>query len=229
VPVPRGSVVFGGLLAVLGGLRTVGLGLEPVQGCLLPLFACGVATRRSSITSLDQVGAIAGAQITITSTPVPIDASLTTVGLGILDADHPDGPIAQFRRLVPCPSRGVTMISCHIPRYRPVQDRVDLGVPLDTALVPLVGDGVAMIGGAVPAIRSGVPLIGRSIPLVRRAFPRGHRILPLCHVRLRTPTRSPCVGVRPHVSLGVRPDMSVPQRFDHGMGCSGVRNRFLRR
>ena len=84
MPVPRGSAVFGGLLAVLGGLGTVGLGLEPVQSCLLPLFARGVGTRRSSITSLDQVGAIAGAQITIASTPVPIDASPTTVGRGIL-------------------------------------------------------------------------------------------------------------------------------------------------
>jgi hypothetical protein len=189
--VPRGSAIFAGLLAVLGGLGTVRLGLEPVQGRLLPLFARGVATRRSSITSLDQIGAIAGAQITVTSTPIPIDASLTTVGRGILDGNHPGGPIAQFRRLVPYPSRGVTMISCHIPRHRSVQDRVDRGVALDTALVPLVGDGVPMIGGAVPAIRSGVPLIGRSIPLVRRAFPLGHRILPLCHVRLRTPTRSP--------------------------------------
>ena len=38
------------------------------------------------------------------------------------------------------------------------------------------------------------------------------------------------VGVRPHVSLAVRPDVSLLQRGDHGMGGSGgVRNRSLRR
>ena len=38
------------------------------------------------------------------------------------------------------------------------------------------------------------------------------------------------VGVRPHLWLGVRPDVSFPRRCDHGMGGSGVvRNRSLRR
>jgi putative transposase len=38
------------------------------------------------------------------------------------------------------------------------------------------------------------------------------------------------VGVRPHMSLGVRPDVSFPWRSDHGIGGSGgVRNRSLSR
>ena len=38
------------------------------------------------------------------------------------------------------------------------------------------------------------------------------------------------VGVLPHVSLGVRPDVSFPRRSDHGIGGSGgVRNRSLSR
>ena len=187
----RGSAVFRGLLTVLGGLGPVGLGLEAVQGCLFPLFARGVAARRSSIAGVDQVGAVAGAQVTITSTPVPIDASPAAVGRSFLDGDRPGDDITQVRRPVPCPGRGVTVISSHIPRHRPGKDLVDLYVPLPIAPVPPVGDGVPMIGGAVTAIRGSVPLVTQPITLVRGVLPLGHPIVALRHVRLRTLTRSP--------------------------------------
>ena len=171
VPVSGGPAIFGCLLAILGGVGAVGRGLEPVQGRLLPLFAGVVTTRGSPITGLDQVGPVTGAEVTVAATPVPIDPSAASVERGILDRNLPSRQVTQFRRQVPCPGLGVTMIRCDIPHDRPVQDLIDRRVPLATAPVPLVGDAIAMISGAVPWIGCGVPLVGHPIPLVRGALP----------------------------------------------------------
>ena len=45
VAVFAGAAVLGGLLSILGGLGTVGPGLEPVQGCLVALVGSGVTSR----------------------------------------------------------------------------------------------------------------------------------------------------------------------------------------
>lgn len=217
MPVPRGSTVVGGLLAILGGPGAVGLGLEPVQRCLFTLFPGGVATRCGSVSRLDEVGAVTGARIAVTTAPLPIDRSPAAVVGGIIDGDHPRRQVTQFRRQVPCPCRGVTMVCGHIPRHRPVHDLVDLSVPLRTALVPLGGNGVAVVGravpaissvvavvgGVIPAIGSGVALVGCTVPalgsglalvrhpisLVCGALSLGQPVLALRHVHLRTLTR----------------------------------------
>ena len=188
--IPRGPAVFGRLLAILGGVGPVGRGLEPVQGGLLSFFAGVVTTCGSSIAGLDQVGAVTGAEVTVAATPVPIDPSVAPVQRGILDRNPASLQVAQFRRQVPCPGLGVTMIRCDIPRDRPVQDLIDRRVPLAAAPVPLVGNAIPMISGAVPGICCGVPLVGHSIPLVRGTLPLAQPVVPLRHVRLRTLAQS---------------------------------------
>jgi hypothetical protein len=79
--------VTGCLLPVLRGLAAVGLGLEPIQGCLFTLLRRGVTTSGGSIAGLDQIRAVTGARVTVLATPNPIDPSPPTVERGVLDQD----------------------------------------------------------------------------------------------------------------------------------------------
>lgn len=163
-----GPAIVGGLLPVLGGLAAVGLGLEPVQGRLVALARCGVPTSRSPVAQVDQVSAVTGPGVTITGAPVPIDPRLGAVEGGILDRGRPRRLVPQLRGPVTQPGRGVTVICRHIPGHRPVQELVDLAVPLPTETISCIAYRVALIGEAVPAVGGGIPLIGCPVPLVRQ-------------------------------------------------------------
>ena len=186
VAVFAGAAVLGGLLSVLGGLAAVGLGLEPVQGCLVALARCGVTTSRSSVAQVDEVSAVTGPGVAIAGAPVPIDRSLPAVERGVLHRGHPRRLVTQLGSPVTQPGSSVTVICRHIPGHRPIQELVDLGVPLPTATISCISCCVALVGEAVAAVGGGIPLIGRPVPLVRQPIARVRGLFPLVQPTLRS-------------------------------------------
>jgi len=186
VAVLGGVPVFGGLVSVLGGLAAVGLGLEPIQSGLFALSCGGVTASRSPVAQFDEIGAVTAAEVPVAATPVSIDVGPAAVEGGVLDRGNSGRAVTQLRRHVAGPGRAVTMVRCDIPGDCPIQDVVDLGVPLRTAAISFIGDRVTLIGRTVPAIGGGIPLIrhlvafGRhQIPFVRGAFSLAQPMLPL--------------------------------------------------
>jgi hypothetical protein len=190
VALSRGAAVGGGLFAVLGGLDAVGLGLEPVQGCLGALLGGGVTTGGSSIPGIDQVRSVTSAGITISAAPGSIDAGVTTVASSILHRHGAGRPVPLLSSQVTVPGRLIPTIRSDIPRHRFVQDVVDLGVPLGAAPVPFVGDDISLVGQAVPTVGRGVALVSHPVPLVSRPFPLAQPTLLLIHPCLVTLARA---------------------------------------
>jgi len=80
-----------------------------------------------------------------------------------------DGQTVLMQDCPQCHGRGA-VVCRYIPGHRPIQNLVDLGVPVGTTPVPFIGDRITLVGRAVPAVGCGVPLVRLPISLVRGSF-----------------------------------------------------------
>ncbi len=145
----------------------VRLGLEAVQRRLGALFGGCVTTGGRSTARFHEVGPVPGAQVPITSGPVPVDLGMTTVVRRVLRRHGGGSEVAQGGRLVTRPRCPVPHIGGDVPGDRAVQDPVDVAIPIEAAAVPVVCCGVADVGSAVPAIGGGVTLVRDLVAIVR--------------------------------------------------------------
>ena len=134
--------ICGSLFTVLAGLSAVRLGLEPVQCRLGALPGSGVPTACRSVTRIDQIRPVAGAEVTILAAPYAIDGGTAAVTFRALHRGPFGTPVTLVSIPVATPGRGVPPICGEVPPHRPVQDLIHLGVPVGTGPVPLLGHGV---------------------------------------------------------------------------------------
>ncbi len=199
-------------LPVLARVGPIGLGLEPVESRLGPLFGRRVAPHCSPMPCLEQVGPVRGRQVAVAPAPVAIHGGVAAVEGGVLQRDVTGRPVTQVSGKVPAPGRGVPMIGGKVSVDGPLQHAVHLGVPVGAGAVALVGHGVAPVGGTVAAVRRRISLVGDRVALVGRPLPLAQPSLP-----------SLTSGARPDARPGGRTCAPVPaaQTYGDRLRCRG--------
>lgn len=98
--------------------------------------------------------------------PDTVDARTTAVAVRILQRNHACLVVARLGCSVTLTGIGVALVRGDVPQHGPVEDLVDLGVPLGAGAVPLLGGDVPPISRSITAISHGVALVRVPVPLV---------------------------------------------------------------
>jgi hypothetical protein len=146
--------------SVRGGVGPVRLGVAAVMLRLRAMRPRFVAAGGGLGAGRDQLGAVDGARVPITTGEVAIDRGAGTVTRGVLGAEVAP-PITLVRRDVPSPRRDVPVARGDVPGYRTVEDGADLVVVFGARSVTLVRQPVTLVGLPGSAVQPELAVVHR--------------------------------------------------------------------
>jgi hypothetical protein len=159
-------------LSVLGGVDAIERRLDAVRLRLGALYGSGVATHCRSLAGDAQLLPITGATVAIHAAPDAIHAGAAAVAVDIWNGTGLE--VTLIGRQVTSLGADVAPIRGHVALDRVPQDLAYTRVPLPTAAISLVGNGVALVGQLITAIGGGIALVAQPVALVRCSLPLVH-------------------------------------------------------